>query len=200
MFESWLPFELAVFQWIATWASPFWDVFFVIITRLGNNAMVFLLLALVLLIPKRTRKIGLCVLLAVGLVVVFNNILLKQIFGRPRPFLLEYDWWTAIFTFPYLIPYPSGLAFPSGHSAGAFAAAMAWLLGTRKWFNSRAMLVASACSLVFAALMAFSRLYLGVHYLSDIVVGSLVGVGCAFLAVLLMHLVEPQLKRLRFFQ
>jgi len=200
MFYSWLPFEIEVFHWIAGWASPFWDTFFVIITRTGNNAIIFIALGLLLFINRRTRKIGLVVLGAVGLVVVLNNITLKSIFGRPRPFLLEYDWWVEAFTFPGLIPEPSGLAFPSGHSAGAFAAAAAWLLGARRWHESRALQITAACSLVFAALMAFSRLYLGVHYLSDIIVGSLVGVGCAFLAVLALRLVEPQLDKLKFFR
>ena len=200
MFYSILSFELEVFHWISTWASPFWDTFFVIITRMGNNAILFLALGLFLLLPKRTRKIGLCVLLSVGLVVLINNIALKSLFGRPRPFLLEYDWWVQGFTFPGLIPQPSGLAFPSGHSAGAFAAAVAWLLGARKWLDNRRAQIAAACSLVLAALMAFSRLYLGVHYLSDIVVGSLVGVGCGFLALWMIRLAEPQLNKIAFFR
>ena len=199
-FYSWLPFEIEVFHWIAGWASPFWDSFFVLITRTGNNAIIFLALGLLMFLNKRTRKIGLCVLGAVGFVVLLNNITLKSIFGRPRPFLLEYDWWVEAFAFPGLIPYPSGLAFPSGHSAGGFAAAVAWLLGARRWHNSRALQITAALSLVYAALMAFSRLYLGVHYLSDIIAGSLVGVGCAFLAWWLLRLAEPQLDRFAFFR
>ena len=200
MFYSWLPFELEVFQWISGWASPFWDAFFVVITRMGNNAILFLALGLLLFLNKRTRKIGMCVLAAIGLVVLINNIALKSIFGRPRPFLLEYEWWVDGFAFPGLIPFPSGLAFPSGHSAGAFAAAGAWLLGACRWHDSRALRITAACSFVLAGLMAFSRMYLGVHYLSDIIVGSAVGIGCAFLAVLLLRLLEPLLDRFRFFR
>jgi len=198
MFEALLPFEIEVFHWVASWANPFWDRFFVIITTLGDHGILWIALGLLLLINKRTRKAGLVVLLAMGLMALINNITLKSLFARPRPFLLELDWWVESFIYPELIKRPGGLAFPSGHSAGAFAGAAAWLLGSRQWAK-RAQYY-TIIAIILAGGIAFSRLYVGVHYLSDIIAGPLVGVGCAFLAYFAIRKLEPQLDRLSYFR
>jgi len=198
MFEALLPFEIGVFQWVANWANPFWDTFFVIVTTMGDHGILWVALGLLLFLNKRTRKTGLTILLAMGLMVLINNIALKSVFARPRPFLIEIDWWTEAFCYPELIKRPSGWAFPSGHSAGAFAGAMAWFLGSWKWAGA-GMRNASIIAIVLAALIAFSRVYVGVHFLSDIIVGSLVGAGCALLAIFVIRKLEPRLDKLRIF-
>jgi len=198
MFEALLPFEIEVFHWIASWASPFWDVFFVTVTRLGSSGVLWIVLGLALLFPKRTRKIGLVVLGAVGVMIIVNSVALKNLFGRPRPFMVEVDWWIEAFNSPGLISYPSSLSFPSGHAASAFAGSVAFLLGARKWGDSKRMQGIAIACIGLAGLIAFSRLYLGVHYLTDIVVGALVGTGCAFLTTLAMRIVEPQIEKFKF--
>ena len=167
---------------------------------MGDSGILWIALGLLLTLPKRTRKIGLVILGAIGLMVVINNLALKSLFDRPRPFLIESYWWVEAYSYPGLISYPSGLSFPSGHSASAFAGAVAFLLGARKWSSSKITQSIAIASVGLAGLIAFSRLYLGVHYLSDIIVGSLVGVGCAFLALLAMRIAEPRLDRCRLFK
>ncbi len=84
--------------------------------------------------------------------------------SRPRPFqLISRD-------IRLLIPPPSGWSFPSGHSCASFAAATAVFLRDRRF---------GAAALVLAALIAFSRVFLFVHYPTDVLAGAALGAVCA---------------------
>lgn len=137
----------------------FLDTVMPAVSFLGNNGLIFILIGLCLLPFRRTRKSGILLLifLAVGAVVV--NLILKPGVARARPFELLGD-------MPLLVARPKDFSFPSGHTAAAFEAAFALsLLGKRVGIPAY----------IFACLMGFSRLYLCVHYPSDILAGALIG-------------------------
>lgn len=135
------------------------------VTSLGNFSIAWVMLALVLILIPKTRKIGLVVMAAVILDSVLCNVILKNIFVRPRPCDVN----TAI---NLLIPRPLGYSFPSGHTSASFAAVSAlYFSGERKIWK---------VVLALAILIAFSRMYLYVHYPTDVLGGILVGIFCGY--------------------
>jgi len=107
------------------------------------------------------------VCLAMLLAFVINDLTLKPIVHAPRPF--QRDGQVRV-----VGPRPQDYSFPSGHAAASFAAAVAlsraWPAGTAVWF-------------ALAALVAYTRIYLGVHYPIDVVAGALAGIACGWFAV-----------------
>lgn len=142
------------------------DTLMPIITALGEYGAVWILLCLFLLIRKDTRRVGIMMFFALALDVLLCNVFLKNLIARPRPFTLRPE--TVL-----LIKPPSGFSFPSGHSAASFAGA-----GTLLFAKQRGRLPA----LILAAAIALSRIYLYVHYPSDVLCGALLGLLCGFLA------------------
>ena len=153
--------EFRILDWIQSIRTPFGDVVMPLISSLGNAGMIWILLAVVLLLIPRTRRSGAIVLAALCLEVLLCNVLLKHIFARIRPCDVN----TAV---QLLIPRPHDFSFPSGHTAASFAAASAlYFAGEKKLFGS---------AVILAVLIAFSRLYLYVHYPTDILGGIAVGI------------------------
>ena len=130
------------------------------LTLLGEAGAIWIALALVLLAIKRHRRTGL--ILAAGLIcsLLLGNLLLKPLVARPRPCWLDT-------TVPLLISLPRDSSFPSGHSLSGFIAATVLLRQDRRL---------GVPSLILAVLLAFSRLYLFVHFPSDVLAGILLGV------------------------
>lgn len=162
--------ELQILDWLQTIHTPVLDGIFVFLTKLGNAGLIWLVLGGVLLLIPKTRKSGILVLAAILIDVVLCNGILKQVFARIRPCDVN-------MAVSLLIPRPTDYSFPSGHTAVAFAAVSALLFSGDK--------VIWKPALALAVLIAFSRLYLYVHYPTDILGGILVGVlaGCfAFLS------------------
>lgn len=147
----------------------FLDSFMVFITTLGNNGLVWIVISLFLMIKKEYRKIGLYALLALILVTVLGNGILKNAIGRVRPFV-------GIEGMELLIKEPRSFSFPSGHTAISFV--MASVL-VHKIKRMRIPLY------ILASLIAFSRLYLFVHNPSDIVAGIALGFLCSTFIILL---------------
>lgn len=130
------------------------------ITRLGDHALIWILISGALLCFRKTRKVAVAALLALLICFIINNQILKNVLARPRPF----DQMEQI---QVLIAKPTDYSFPSGHTASSFAAAGTfYYYGNRKW---------GVAALVLAGLIGFSRLYLGVHYPSDVIAGVIVG-------------------------
>jgi len=126
---------------------------------LGNAGWIWIALGAILLIFRRTRWAGLCVLLSLLLGFLVNNLLLKNVVARVRPY-------NAVPALVALIPPPTDWSFPSGHACASFASATAMALTFGK---------KGAWAFVLAALIALSRIYVGVHYPSDVLVGALIG-------------------------
>ena len=166
--------EIEILNLIQHLRTPFLDEVMRFVTSLGNFSIAWVMLALVLILIPKTRKIGLVVMVAVILDSILCNVILKNIFVRPRPCDVN----TAI---NLLIPRPSGYSFPSGHSSNGFAGAVTIFCYYRR---------AGLLSLLMAALIAFSRLYFFVHYPTDILGGILLGTLDALLAVWLVRHLE----------
>lgn len=192
IFDSFLDFDLSVFQWIQSIQNDFLDALMVGITTLGNAGAVFIVLGLALMFTKKYRKAGFGVLLALLVMLLCNDLFLKEFFARPRPFNLfgtdpeKYAVWGTEYVFPELVHKPSSFSFPSGHTASAFAAAIALL-----WYDRKLGIPVT----VFAALMGFSRIYVQVHYCTDVLFGALSGAVCALIAVAIAKLLFPAVDK-----
>lgn len=204
LFEPFLHFDNAVFQWIgrvfAPGTSAALDWFFGFVTMLGNSGWFFIALAVLFLLPNRTRRTGVMIAFALIFELLLVNILMKPAFARPRPYNLEIEWWVQAYRMvfpggPVAKHLPGDFSFPSGHTGAAFAGALAWCFGSRRKWVGRARWV-SYVGIAVAALIGFSRLYLGVHYPTDVLFGVLAGAACAGLAVLLFKLVEPGFEKI----
>jgi undecaprenyl-diphosphatase len=149
--------------------NPFFDFIMPIITDLGSGGFIWLLAMFLLAIFGKGTGRKMAFLGAVALIVgwVLSDALLKGIFARPRPFLHFAD-------ARILVPAPHQYSFPSGHSTTAFAPAVAFFRKNQRigWF-----------ALVAAILIAFSRVYVGVHYPLDIFGGFILGGAVGYFTV-----------------
>ncbi len=136
-------------------------------TDLGDKGLLWIALSFVLLCFKPTRKAGALALLAMLLGLVLNNFILKNLVARARP-------WLTVEGLVPLVTSSDPNSFPSGHTCAAFAAAgIWWRTMPRRWMG-RAALAA-------AALMGYSRLYVGAHYPTDVLAGMCMGLLCAWI-------------------
>lgn len=172
MTHSILTFDFMILDWIqAHLASPLMDKIMVWITWLTDWGLVWIVPALICLFFPKKRRLGYAILLSLALALLLGSGILKPLFSRLRPFELR-D------TIPLLIPAPHGFSFPSSHTLTSFAAATAiWRLNHR--FGIAALL--------FASLVALSRLYLYVHFFTDVFIGIVLGVALGLLSVFLVR-------------
>ena len=158
--------------------NPALTSFFVVVTKLGDGGMIWILTTVILLLSKKTRKIGCIMTFSLLGSLVINNLFLKNVVGRARPYEMIQD------LLP-LIKKPKDYAFPSGHTASSFAAAGVLYRKLPKRFGIPA--------LILAVLIALSRLYLGVHYPSDVLCGMISGIGISFAAEIAVNQVSERL-------
>lgn len=163
--------ELEVLDWIAQHLyTDFLDTLMPWLSRLADSGGIWLLWAILLLaLNRKERQVGGQMLLALGLSLIFCNLILKNTVGRLRPF--EVNPMAEL-----LVAAPKDFSFPSGHSSASFAAASVLLLNRHRgrWI-----------ALILASLIAFSRLYLYVHFPTDVLGGIALGVFCGLLSRLL---------------
>ena len=131
-----------------------------VITSVGNGGIIWILIALIFIAVKKYRIAGISMLAALLINLLISNVILKQLIARVRPCDIN----TAV---ELLIPRPTDYSFPSGHTSSSFAAAI--IIFCR---NKRIGIFA----LVLASVLAFSRLYLYVHYPSDVIAGIIIGI------------------------
>ncbi len=149
------------------WMTPFWKL----ITSLGDSGWFWIVLALALVCFRRWRRTGVTVLLAVAIGALITNVALKPLVARIRP----YD---VIEGLSLLVERQIDLSFPSGHTCAAFAAGTVCFVQLRRPWG--------ACLLALAVLIAVSRLYVGVHYPTDVLGGMAVGLFGAWAALRLV--------------
>lgn len=149
----------------STFHSAWGDAVFPLVTHLGDKGLVWLAAAVLLLLSRRNRKLGLMVLAALAISFLLGEILLKNMVQRPRPFALDP-------AFALLIPPEAGFSFPSSHSATGFAAACTIFYKKKGW---------GLLALLLAGGIAFSRLYLYVHFPTDVLAGAALGIISAML-------------------
>ena len=171
--------ELSILDWLQTARCGFLDAVMPIITTLGDSGIIWILLTLVLLCIPRYRRTGLTMACALALDVVCCNLLLKPLVARVRPFdanpLVE-----------LIVGRPTDWSFPSGHTAASFASTAAlYASGEPLWIPAA----------VLSVLIAFSRLYLYVHYPTDVLAGLVLGTVLGVLGRKLFLFLERKVGR-----
>lgn len=177
-----LSFELSVLDFLQDHLRcTFLDTVFPLLTKLGDKGIVWILLTFVLLAIPKTRKAGLAVACALLLELLVCNLLVKPLVARPRPFSYRPE-------LQLLIPALQDASFPSGHTGASFAAVSAlFFRKNRLWIPA----------LVLAFLIGVSRLYLYVHFPSDVLAGALLGSLLGFLGCLLADCLETLFRNRR---
>ena len=168
-----MSWEFDVLYWFQSIHTPFLDKLVPLITALGNGGIFWIIVTLLILIfyKKDHRRMGCMMVLALLLDFVICNLILKNAVARQRPCWIDP-------TVELLVKSPKDYSFPSGHSAFSFAAATSIFLNNKKW---------GSAALVLATLIALSRLYLFMHFPTDVIGGACVGIGCALLSCLIIH-------------
>lgn len=164
-------FDLPILEWIAAnLKCAFLDAIMPIITFLGDAGIFWIAIAVVLLFIPKYRKVGLGMGVALILGLLVCNVTLKPLIARPRP----YDYLLEHFgvTIKLLIEAQHDFSFPSGHTIASFEAATVLMLHSRK---------IGIPALILAALIAFSRLYLYVHYPTDVLISVVLGIAFGLL-------------------
>ena len=142
--------------------NGFFNPIMIFITYLGDGGIMWIVASLAMTAFKKTRKAGIMALLALVLGFIVTNLILKNCFERVRP----YDQFQDLIL---LIRKQSDFSFPSGHSCSSFAVSMTWY----HYLNKKGI---GRFSVILASLIAFSRLYVCVHFPTDVIVGVLVGI------------------------
>lgn len=172
MFDELTHIDLAVLHAIHdTLATPIMDGVMSFITTLGDVGFIWFVVALTAIALKKHRTFGIAIIVAIVLAYCIGDLGLKHLFERPRPFLTDPTLATS------LIELPTSFSFPSGHTSSSFAAATVLCLTpfAHRWFKPAAV--------AGAVCIAFSRLYLCVHYPSDVCAGAILGIICGIVAV-----------------
>ena len=169
-------FDLPILEWIAAnLRCPFMDTIMPIITLLGDAGIFWIAIAALCLFFPKYRKMGLSmgISLLIGLLVC--NVLLKPLVGRIRP----YDYQLEHFgkQIQLLVAAQHDFSFPSGHTIASFEAATAIMLHNKKL---------GIVAIILAVMISFSRLYLYVHYPTDVLTSVVLGIGIAFLGTFLV--------------
>ena len=161
-------------------ACPFLDKVFPYITMLGDAGIFWIITAVILLFFKKTRKAGISMGLALIMGLLIGNLCLKPLFARTRP----YDWNPDVVL---LIEKLHDFSFPSGHTLASFEAAGVLMFTHRKTLGYPA--------LVIAILVAFSRLYLYVHYPTDVLASVVLGLLFAFISCRIIKMIFDKLSK-----
>lgn len=177
--------DVAIYQFVDSIMNPVLNAIMTFITHLGDTpGIIWWVLGIGLLIPKKTRKLGILVFAGLVVSTVINNLVLKELIDRPRPYNIDPAVWeNAGYTYewPGLIAKSSSPSFPSGHTSTSIGAAFALLLGCKN--KERAIGIPA---FILSFLIGFSRIYVHVHYPTDVIVGAVVGLISGFIAYILV--------------
>lgn len=166
---------------------PFLNALLIPYTKLGDHGLIWILITLSLLAFKKTRCAGMLSGLSLLGSLLVNNIILKNLIARTRPY-------EVIDGLSILVERQRDLSFPSGHAGSSFAAAV--VLAICLWNGTFAPRRRgwSVALILSALLMIFSRLYVGVHYPTDVLAGSVTG---TLIAVFVYLVFRSVVRRMR---
>lgn len=162
-----MPIEFAFLDYLQALRTPLLDQLMLLITTLAGKGELALAFGIVLLCFKRSRKIGIAVIVALVIAHVLGSVVLKNMLARVRPCNVN-------LAVELLVKRPHSFSCPSGHTTLAFAAAMT--LYFARWRKAFFSVLPVAC------VIAFSRMYLYVHFPTDILAGICVGTISAYVA------------------
>ena len=151
----------------------FLDAVMPVISTFSKWGLGWIILALVLLIPRKTRRVGITMLISLLLSVLVCNVTLKPVVARLRPYVVDPS-------IKLLLSPEKEFSFPSGHTSASFSAAFAIFFLNKKW---------GIPAVILAVLIGFSRLYLMMHYPTDVIVSAVLGTLCALAAFYICRLV-----------
>lgn len=172
--------DVALLQMIQALQTDSLNKLMVFITHLGDYGILWISVSLLLFINKKTRKIGLSALISLAVCALIVNVFLKPIVHRIRPFDM-------ITEFQILIKKPTDWSFPSGHTASAFTMTYVFYKYLKKYFSF---------VLILSILISFSRLYLTLHYPSDVIAGIIIGLLSGKIGVNLVKSFFEKLKKI----
>ena len=160
-------FEIGILLWVQEHRAAALDIFNKYVTVLNDAGILSILVVVFLLALRRYRKYGIVCAISLAIEFLLNNMCIKRIVMRTRPYVLEES-------LTVLTHLPSDWSFPSGHAGAGFAVAWAmFLVMPRKW---------GVPAVIVAALVALSRVYVGVHYPTDVIAGTVLGMIAAYIA------------------
>ena len=180
-----LSFDLPILDWIqANLQSPFMDKFMPFITVFGDAGIFWMVISALLVIFPRTRKTGLGMAFAMMIGLVVCNITLKPLVARIRPYDLQAELGV---TLQLLGERMHDFSFPSGHTIASFEAAVVMLKNSKKM---------GIPAMILAVLISFSRLYLYVHYPTDVITSVILGTLFALIGdAIAQHIKLPTIGR-----
>lgn len=155
-----MPFEFAFLDWLYQFRNPVMNTISIFFDYAGAHGEIWIAFTLLLLLFRRTRKAGFAMAVALVLYMAAGHFFLKPLFARPRPLRSQHHHHHAGGA-------TARHSFPSGHTASGVAAAYALWLQNRKL---------GVPALVLAAFIAFTRLYLYVHFPTDVLGGAVLGI------------------------
>ncbi len=172
--------EFDLLYWFQSLHNPILDKIVVVITSLGNAGIFWILLTLVMLIVCKDKKVAWTSALALLFSLLVINIFLKNTVMRARPCWID-D------TIPLLVKNPKDYSFPSGHSSASFASAVSIV----QYAKYRKQGIAAV---ILAALIAVSRMYVFVHFPTDVFVGTILGIIEAILAGIIIRFIYRKIE------
>ena len=176
-------FDLPILEWIqAHLQSGFFDVFMPFITKFGDGGVFWIAVSVIMLFFPKTRKWGWSVLTALLLGLVICNMILKPTIARVRP----YDLYEELYgkAYPLLVKALHDGSFPSGHTIACFEACTALTIRNKK---------VGIPAIILAVLVACSRLYLFVHYPTDVLFSVFAGTLFGFLGCVIVDAVYKKI-------
>ena len=177
-----IDFEGSILLWIQNnLRSDFLDPIMKAITMLGDKGLIWILITLALLIARRTRKLGVMCAASMVFGLIITNLIIKNWAARIRPYEMVQG-------LNCIVPLAKDWSFPSGHTTNSLACAWVLFRKAPKKFGVPA--------LILAILIAFSRLYVGIHYPTDVLGGALIGLASACLAMVLVPRLEKRFPKL----
>lgn len=161
-------------------ACPPLDAIMAFITACGDHGLIWIIAGILLLFSPKTRRWGITLLVTLVLTWVICEFGIKELVARPRPFVVDP-------THELVIEAPSGYSLPSGHTLASFLSAtvLAFSPVARGW---------KVTAWVMAVLIAFSRLYLFVHFPTDVLAGALIGTLAGLLGVWIGQIGQTKLS------
>ena len=181
-FEKITSADIAVLEWIKeNLYCDFLDGIMPVITFLGNAGWFWIATAVVMLIFTKTRKTGIMMGAALIFGLLICNLTLKPLVARIRPYEL-------VEGVKLLIAEPTDFSFPSGHTAASFEGATVLMIRDKRL---------GIPALALASVIAFSRMYLYVHFPTDILGGMIVGIICGILGCFVVERVHRCIKKKR---
>ena len=180
-------FDLPILDFIAEHLHcAFLDIVMPIITMFGEAGIFWILCAVVLACIPKYRKVGLGMGAALLIGLLVCNVTMKPLIGRIRPF--DYQWEVFGKNISLLVSRPTDPSFPSGHTIASFEADTVLMLREKKF---------GIPALVLAVLIAFSRMYLYVHYPTDVLAALVLGIGIGFLGDFLVRKIWDAVEKRR---